>query len=68
MRGFMESTITGSHSVGLEFLGLALEILDLGRTTWESIPEDDKGIIFSKTFSRGVRCRYMQTFALVCGV
>jgi len=67
MRGFLEGGLRNAKAVEVEFLGYALEVLDWGRRAWKNVPKDDRGVIFEKTFIRGVKCLHinalMQAYA-----
>lgn len=55
----MESHTRGNGAGGVEFVGRALEILRWGNKTWEYVPQDDKGAIFSDSFMYGVHGLYL---------
>lgn len=65
MRGFMEATMSGAQGTAVEFLTRSLEILDWGQVLWKDVLESQKGIIFSKTFIRGVRALHGQIISRV---
>ncbi|KDR85535.1 hypothetical protein GALMADRAFT_368117 [Galerina marginata CBS 339.88] len=54
MCGFMAKS-TGRHLVAMEFYSRVVNILDWGRRVWQNVSKDDRGVIFEKTFVRGVK-------------
>lgn len=64
MRGFMSGKLQQNNYVaGEEFIQRALEILEWGhKGPWKDIPQETKGVIFSKTFMRGVRVLHMEAY------
>ncbi|EPQ52756.1 hypothetical protein GLOTRDRAFT_131993 [Gloeophyllum trabeum ATCC 11539] len=61
IRGFVEGMMHQDHSLATEFIGRALDTLDWGRRTWPDVSEADKGVVFSHTFTRGVRSLYLES-------
>ncbi|KAK7694233.1 hypothetical protein QCA50_001413 [Cerrena zonata] len=64
MRGFLSGKLQAdNHVAEEEFLKRALEVLEWGHTgPWKDVPETTKGVIFSKTFMRGVRVLHMEAY------
>lgn len=61
MRGFLEGRLKRNHEAEYEFLERVLEILHWGNTgPWKSVSTTDKGVIFEKTFIRGIRVLHME--------
>ena len=69
MRGFLSRLQADNHVPQEEFLKRALEIMEWGHTgPWKDVPESTKGVIFSKTFMRGVRVLHMEAYMSVRGI
>lgn len=64
MRGFLSGKLQAeNHVAEEEFIKRALEILEWGRTgPWKEVPDTTKGVIFSRTFMRGVRVLHMESY------
>ncbi|KAH8086654.1 hypothetical protein BXZ70DRAFT_956427 [Cristinia sonorae] len=59
MRGFMGQLMKREHSVGVGFIGQALEFLRWGAETWKDVSYDDKGGMFHPSMIRGVHHVYI---------
>lgn len=51
----MLAGFTGKYATSIEYHSRALEVLEWGERTWQNVPTEQRGVIFSKTFIRGVR-------------
>lgn len=66
MRGFMETGLRNRPDVGVEFIGKAIEVIEWGRQVWRSVKKEDRGVIFERTFLRGVQSLHLEVFMKVC--
>jgi hypothetical protein len=58
MRGFYQGSM-GDHVAGIEFLRRALDVLEWGSREWKDVPNSERGVIFERSFIRGVRRNYL---------
>lgn len=47
--------VTGNLQAAIEFYSRALDIVEWGARTWPNLSQEERGVIFEKTFIRGVK-------------
>lgn len=65
MRGFLTEVLAGHDPSVLEFYGQSIDLLEWGRGVWKDVPTEDRGVIFEKTFIRGIRRMYLSALLRV---
>ncbi|KAF9011149.1 hypothetical protein BDQ17DRAFT_1345591 [Cyathus striatus] len=58
MTGFLKCS-SGTFPSGMQLYQNAVELLEWGRQHWKDVSTDDRGVIFEKTFIRGVKRLYL---------
>ncbi|KIJ67012.1 hypothetical protein HYDPIDRAFT_26421 [Hydnomerulius pinastri MD-312] len=54
MHALFDTNLRRAHHVAVEFLKHSLEVMDWGRRCWKNVPDEDRGVIFDRTFVRGM--------------
>ncbi|EGO24395.1 hypothetical protein SERLADRAFT_438006 [Serpula lacrymans var. lacrymans S7.9] len=54
MLGLLDSLVGRAHHVALEHFRKVIEVLELGRVYWKTVPKEQRGSIFDDAFIRGI--------------
>lgn len=65
MRGFLENGLSDNLDASLEFYNSAVEVLEWGRQVWRNEPKENRGVVFERTFLRGVKSLRLEALAKV---
>lgn len=55
MSGYLSHKNDSSQERALQLLNSAVSVLEWGASLWRNIPKEERGVIFEKTFVRGVK-------------
>ncbi|TDL17490.1 hypothetical protein BD410DRAFT_754403 [Rickenella mellea] len=62
MRAFFAAGITKDYGASVEWYTNAIDLLDRGRMVWRNVSQENRGVIFSNTFVRGVRSLRLESY------
>ncbi|EMD42333.1 hypothetical protein CERSUDRAFT_90950 [Gelatoporia subvermispora B] len=62
LNGLLALHLSNSPSESLRLYANALSTLEWGMSKWEDVLKEDRGVIFERTFIRGVRCLCMGAY------
>ncbi|KAJ7592878.1 hypothetical protein C8J56DRAFT_929713 [Mycena floridula] len=54
LRGFLDSGLDQNHTVFVEFMNNAAEVIVAGQKLWKDVSREERGTVFDDTFLRGV--------------
>ncbi|EMD42334.1 hypothetical protein CERSUDRAFT_90951 [Gelatoporia subvermispora B] len=64
LNGLLSSNINDSPEESLRLYTNALSILEWGVSRWRNVSKEERGVIFERTFVRGVRCFCMNLYQI----
>ncbi|KAF9496738.1 hypothetical protein BDN71DRAFT_1429949 [Pleurotus eryngii] len=62
LRGFIQAGLTKRPDIALQFIGHAIEIIELCKKEWPDVPDSDRGAIFQTTFLLGLRAEWLEQY------
>ncbi|KZO95694.1 hypothetical protein CALVIDRAFT_467125, partial [Calocera viscosa TUFC12733] len=65
IRAFLTGGLMEDEAAAVTFYDDAVGILDGGRQLWADVPDDIRGVIFTKTFIRGVKALRLESYMTV---
>ena len=61
----MEEKNSQNYAGAVKYYGDAISVLEWGLEAWNDVSNDDRGVIFSPTFIRGVKRFFLETYLAV---
>ncbi|KAJ8692608.1 hypothetical protein PTI98_009906 [Pleurotus ostreatus] len=62
LRGFIQAGLTKRPDIALQFIGHAIEIIELCKKEWPDVPGSDRGAIFQTAFLLGLRAEWLEQY------
>ncbi|KAF4596552.1 hypothetical protein EYR38_007939 [Pleurotus pulmonarius] len=62
LRGFIQAGLTKRPDIALQFIGHAIEIIELCNKEWPGVPDSVRGAIFQTTFLLGLRSEWLEQY------
>ncbi|KAI0937103.1 hypothetical protein AcV5_005078 [Taiwanofungus camphoratus] len=66
MSGYLSHKNDSSQERALQLLNSAVSVLEWGASLWRNIPKEERGVIFEKTFVRGVKRLRIEAYMKAC--
>ncbi|TDL17198.1 hypothetical protein BD410DRAFT_730356 [Rickenella mellea] len=66
MRGFLCNGLNQDYPTAMNWYSHAIHLLEHGQKVWRDTAYEDRGMVFTPTFLRGVRAAHLEAFMQAC--